>query len=62
MKCPYRGFKEDCDWDNCPARMLVDNKSKTNCLMKVCALAYNGAPIPNNNSESEKEKEQKNEN
>jgi hypothetical protein len=45
MMCPYQGFKE-CKWDDCAARMYVLHSGGTKYYMKVCALAYNGAPIP----------------
>lgn len=45
MICPYNGFKK-CDWENCAARMLVKDQSRTGRLMKVCAIAYNGGDSP----------------
>ena len=45
MICPYNGFKK-CDWENCAARMLVKDQSRSGHLMKVCAIAYNGGDAP----------------
>lgn len=50
MMCPYRNF-EKCDWENCTARMLVKDVTKFDRYMMVCALAYNGAPLPSNPKE-----------
>ena len=44
MICPYNGFKE-CDWENCAARMYVDNPCRSGYQMKVCAIAYNGGTV-----------------
>lgn len=51
MMCPYRNF-EECDWEYCAARMLVKDESKIGYYMMVCALAYNGAPLPSNSKEA----------
>lgn len=45
MICPYNGFKK-CDWENCAARMLVKDQSRSGHLMRVCAIAYNGGDSP----------------
>ena len=45
MICPYNGFKE-CDWEKCAARMLVKDIMNSGCLMRVCAIAYNGGEAP----------------
>lgn len=45
MMCPYRNFKE-CDWNNCAARMYIKSLARSYEVMRVCALAYNGAPLP----------------
>jgi len=49
MKCIYREFVVECNWENCPARMLVPNPIQDGYYMKVCALAYHGAPPANIN-------------
>ena len=54
MMCPYQGFKE-CDWDNCAARMYVKSPNYPYNHIKVCALAYNGAPISTSIKEDENE-------
>ena len=46
MICTYNGFKE-CDWENCAARMYVDNPCRAGYQMKVCAIAYNGGNVQN---------------
>lgn len=46
MKCPYNRFNE-CDWENCAARMYVADPIINRRFMKVCAIAYNGGAIPN---------------
>ena len=43
MKCIYREFAVECNWENCPARMLVPNPTQDGYYMMVCALAYHGA-------------------
>lgn len=48
MKCIYRNFEEECNWEDCPARMQIVSKSNSSFIMHVCALAYNGTPLPNN--------------
>lgn len=53
MKCPYQNFEKDCDWENCPARMYTEDKHMHGYLMKVCALAYHGAPLPTKNVSKE---------
>lgn len=45
MICPYNNFNK-CDWENCPARMYVENPAKYGYLMEVCAIAYNGGTLP----------------
>lgn len=45
MMCPYQGFKK-CDWENCAARMFTEDKVHKGYYLRVCALAYHGAPIP----------------
>ena len=45
MLCPYNGFNE-CEWEECAARMLVKDISPYGYLMKVCAIAYNGGQAP----------------
>lgn len=52
MICPYNGFKE-CRWEECAARMYVDDRTERYRLMRVCAIAYNGGTVP----EQKKEKE-----
>jgi hypothetical protein len=46
MICPYNGFKE-CKWDDCAARLYVNNPCENGYQMKVCAIAYNGGTVPN---------------
>lgn len=45
MICPYNGFKE-CKWEECAARMYVNNPTKSGVMMHVCAIAYNGGNVP----------------
>lgn len=45
MICPYNGFKK-CDWENCAARMMVRDPTRSGYMMKVCAIAYNGGEAP----------------
>ena len=54
MMCPYQGFKK-CDWSECAARMYVEEHGGPRHYMKVCALAYHGAPIPAPIKEDENE-------
>ena len=54
MMCPYQGFKK-CDWDNCAARMYVKSLCYPYGPIKVCALAYGGAPISTSAKEDRNE-------
>ena len=47
MKCIYRNFEAECKWEECPARMQITKESDSSLVMNVCALAYNGTPLPN---------------
>ena len=54
MMCPYQGFKE-CNWENCAAKKYVQSPHYPYGYMKVCALAYNGAPISASTKEDKNE-------